>query len=85
MFGPSILYMTAGKGEEDSFNTLSLNLSLPPVSSSLSIWSLLLDSQAFLSVKSFCDTRSDFSLKDKINPYTGLLKNDNFSIKTTND
>ena len=50
MFGPSTLYMTVGKGGEGSVNSLSLNSSLPSISSSLSVWSLLLDSLAFLSV-----------------------------------
>ena len=37
MFGPSTLYMTVGKCEEDSFNSFSLNLPLLSVSSSLSV------------------------------------------------
>ena len=37
MFGPSILHTTIRKSAEDSFNSPSLNLSLPSISSSLSI------------------------------------------------
>ena len=39
MLGQSTSYMIAGKGVEHFFNHLSLNLSLPSVSSSLSVWS----------------------------------------------
>ena len=59
MFGPSTLYLTVGKDGDYLFNSLSLNLLfnslslnllLPSITSSLSVWSLLLDSLAFLSV-----------------------------------
>ena len=62
MFASSTFYMVIGKGEEDSFNSLSLNLLLPFISW-LSVWSLLLDSLAllslFLSLRSFHKAISD--------------------------
>ena len=64
MFGPSSTsYITVGKGGESSFNYLSLNLSLPSMSSTVSVWSLLLDSLEFLSVRNFHNTKSECSFK----------------------
>ena len=37
MFGPSTVYMIVQKGEEESFNPLSINLSLLSISSPLSV------------------------------------------------
>ena len=80
IFGPSTLCITAGKGKEDFFNSLSLILSFPSISSSsLSVWSLSYYSFAVLLVRSFHNSGSDCSVKFSqslpiaIFPYNGFI------------